>query len=355
MSTLTPAATTPATLAPNWGRAAGQPSALRTIEAHDADEHAHNLTAWEQHYDQLGAGAFVGRLTELHLPHMQVFREGTSQALRQSCRVWSDAFWFGVPDLTSSQPAPTRINGRLHGAHDIMVRPGDEPFELHTPDQHSLLGIVVQREALVQAAQQQGCQLNWRALQEAEVLHVQDAARLDCVQTLDTLLRLPLLAPQAQQDAVLGTVLAMLDTSEIDATARHSLARRQKVVAQARAHVLAHPDQAVTVPELCAQLHVSRRTLQYCFEDVIGLSPVQYLRAIRLNGVRRQLRALARDPQRAPGANAATGVQDVAAHWGFWHLSQFATDYRKLFGQTPSATLRPGAAATSRSSRAAVH
>jgi AraC family ethanolamine operon transcriptional activator len=33
-------------------------------------------------------------------------------------------------------------------------------------------------------------------------------------------------------------------------------------------------------------------------------------------------------------------VQDVAAAWGFWHLSQFATDYRKLFGTRPSDTLK---------------
>jgi AraC family ethanolamine operon transcriptional activator len=33
-------------------------------------------------------------------------------------------------------------------------------------------------------------------------------------------------------------------------------------------------------------------------------------------------------------------VQDVAAAWGFWHLSQFATDYRKLFGMRPSETLK---------------
>jgi AraC family ethanolamine operon transcriptional activator len=33
-------------------------------------------------------------------------------------------------------------------------------------------------------------------------------------------------------------------------------------------------------------------------------------------------------------------VQDVAAAWGFWHMSQFATDYRKLFGMRPSDTLK---------------
>jgi AraC family ethanolamine operon transcriptional activator len=33
-------------------------------------------------------------------------------------------------------------------------------------------------------------------------------------------------------------------------------------------------------------------------------------------------------------------IQDIASHWGFWHLSQFAQDYKKLFGELPSATLK---------------
>ncbi len=327
--------------APSWAGAAWACSGLRTTAAHDADEHAHNLTGWDQLYDQLSAGRFSGQLTERRLPHMQVFRESTSQALRQSCRVWSDSFWFGVPDDAGSEgcAAPTRINGRLHGRHDIMVRPGDEPFELVTPPSHKLFGIVVRREALVDAAKVQGCQVNWEGLQQAEVLHVQGAALSQCVQALQALLQPDQMAQPGMhchhalglQDGVLEVMLHMLDRSEVDTSVRNSFARRQSVVARARAHLLAHPDQPVTVPELCQQLHVSRRTLQYCFEDVLGLSPIQYLRAIRLNGARRHLR------EANPMHHA---VQDVAAHWGFWHLSQFACDYRKLFGEMPSETLK---------------
>jgi AraC family ethanolamine operon transcriptional activator len=54
---------------------------------------------------------------------------------------------------------------------------------------------------------------------------------------------------------------------------------------------------------------------------------MQYLRLIRLNGARRSLR----EP-----LSAAVSVRDVAANWGFWHFSQFSSDYRKLFGQCPS-------------------
>ncbi|MFN3886354.1 MAG: helix-turn-helix domain-containing protein [Aquabacterium sp.] len=326
--------------APLWGALASAHAGLHEVRAHDVDEHAHNLTAWQQHYDQLGPGRFVGRLTEWRLPHIQVFREQTSQALRQSCEVWTDSFWFGVPDPLAT--LPTRINGRLHGTHDVMVRPGGERFELVTPDRHSLFGVVVQRQALMDAAAQQGCRLDWHALQQAEVLRARDDARQACLHALDGLLPLSEPQPAARRDAdlqamegaVLSLLLDLLDTSEVDTAMRHSLARRQKVVTQAHAYVLAHPDQAVTVPELCERLHVSRRTLQYCFEEVMGLSPIQYLRAIRLNGARRHLREAALQGQ---------GVQDVAARWGFWHLSQFALDYRKLFGESPSETLNRGA------------
>src|SRR5881392_1921403 len=67
---------------------------IRTVEAFDADDHACNLTAWEQSYDQITPGQFHGVLAELQMPQMQVFLEQTSQAVRQSCCVWPDAFWF---------------------------------------------------------------------------------------------------------------------------------------------------------------------------------------------------------------------------------------------------------------------
>ena len=44
-------------------------------EAFDADEHAQNLTRWQQQYDQLTPGRFYGRLDEIALPALQVFKE----------------------------------------------------------------------------------------------------------------------------------------------------------------------------------------------------------------------------------------------------------------------------------------
>ena len=307
----------------------GNTHQIRTIEAFDADEHAHNLTDWEQSYDQITRGRFHGSLAELQLPQMQVFRECTSQAVRQSCCVWPDAFWFGLPE----QSDQTRINGRLAGGHAIMVRPGDCEFELLTPPDYAIYGIVIRREALLQVAELSGSQIDWSQLARAEVMHVDNASRTALLQTLSALLQDDggCTDSDLRQQVLLNALLALLDTSAVDSAVSSSFQRRQRIVAKARDLVLAQHDQAITVPQLCEQLFVSRRTLQYCFEDVLGMSPMQYLRLIRLNGARRHLRQ---------ASSQAWSVQDVAADWGFWHFSQFSSDYRKLFGESPSQSIQ---------------
>lgn len=87
----------------------------------------------------------------------------------------------------------------------------------------------------------------------------------------------------------------------------------------------------VTVPELCAVTGVSERTLQNHFKRELGMTPKVYMTGQRLNGVHRQLWKA--DAEK-------TLIVDVANTWGFWHMGQFAADYRKLNGELPSETLR---------------
>jgi AraC-like DNA-binding protein len=117
---------------------------------------------------------------------------------------------------------------------------------------------------------------------------------------------------------------AQVDTSELP-----TLERRKKLVDRACELMMGHADEPLSILEVCSRVGTSRRKLNYCFQDVLGTTPIKYLRSLRLNSVRRALR------QAAPGVT----IQDIASHWGFWHLSQFAQDYRQLFGELPSDTL----------------
>jgi AraC family ethanolamine operon transcriptional activator len=81
--------------------------------------------------------------------------------------------------------------------------------------------------------------------------------------------------------------------------------------------------------DLCRVARASQRTVEYAFSSVYGVGPKQYLRILRLNGVRRTIRA---------GPPEAAAIRDIAHRHGFWHLGHFAADYKRLFGETPDET-----------------
>jgi AraC family transcriptional regulator, ethanolamine operon transcriptional activator len=311
---------------------------VHTRVARDADEQAGNLSGWRQTYDQLTPGAFSGSISELRLPHLTVFCESTSHALRQTCQIPSDAYWFGIP---LQHDGPGQIDGHPIADDALAVMPSRHEFELMTLSGYRILGVVVD---------------------EAELRsHACDVERIDLAERIANR---RIWAAEPRRKAALGAMLRALLSAAHDAppllsevSARHlradilsmlfglgdaphadgppqarSRSYHYWIVTQARDYILANRDRPVAVPELCRQFHISRRTLQYCFEETLGMTPMTYLRAIRLNGARRDLCSM---QERPPGS-----IQTIAARWGFWHLSQFATDYRKLFGKRPSESLR---------------
>ena len=85
-----------------------------------------------------------------------------------------------------------------------------------------------------------------------------------------------------------------------------------------------------TIPELCKIANLSERNLQYGFKEYLGITPIRYLRLVRLNGVRRDL--LLSQPKK-------DRIVDIALNWGFIELGRFAGEYRQLFQELPSSTL----------------
>ncbi|WP_374569171.1 helix-turn-helix domain-containing protein [Ideonella sp.] len=317
--------------APAW-RAGWQHQSLL---AHDVDEHAARLSGWQQRYDQLTAGAFVGRLDQLSTGGAQVFRERTSQALRQRCEVWPGAVWCGITAVQDG----SRIDGRLVGEHGVMVCGQAARFELVSPAGHDILGVVIDRAALQRHAQATGMAIAWPMVDRAPWLQVTGPqrrlaqARLRAVLALagaaDDAHRQAAAAVGSLEEALLDAVVDLLERPAEPEAVRCNATARRHVVQQVHEWIAENPAAVPSVPQLCARLHISRRTLQYAFEAETAMSPKAYLRSIRLNGARRALR----------GGWGTTSVREAAAAWGFWNLSQFASDYRHQFGERPSDTL----------------
>lgn len=95
--------------------------------------------------------------------------------------------------------------------------------------------------------------------------------------------------------------------------------------------VRANAGRAVTAAEMTAIAGVSPRALYYGFKRTLGVSPMRYLKHVRLDRARAELRQA--------GESRRT-VTAIALASGYTSVSRFCRDYRAHFGETPTATMR---------------
>lgn len=116
------------------------------------------------------------------------------------------------------------------------------------------------------------------------------------------------------------------------APARQTASEYQpKFLSRTLDYLSVHAGNDISQADLVACSGVSLRTLQSAFKRHLGTGPMSYLRNLRLDRVRGEL-------ERASSNDTVIG--DIAARWGFYHLSHFTAAYRRRFGELPSQTLR---------------
>jgi AraC-like DNA-binding protein len=99
-------------------------------------------------------------------------------------------------------------------------------------------------------------------------------------------------------------------------------------VKRALVYMRSNVAEKITLPGLAANCAIPERTLLKQFKRFVGLSPLAYLRRLRLNLARGELLQADRD----------TAISEIAINCGFTHLGRFATEYRRAFNESPSAT-----------------
>jgi transcriptional regulator GlxA family with amidase domain len=113
----------------------------------------------------------------------------------------------------------------------------------------------------------------------------------------------------------------------------HKRASQSSLDLVLRAEILALTDldKPLQVAALSHTLGVSERTLRKAFNNTCGLPPCRHLRMLRLLQVRRSL---------SSAHDQVVTVTAIATSFGFAELGRFSVEYRKVFGESPSVTLR---------------
>ncbi len=308
----------------------------------DFDELSAATTAWDLDFVQLDAGPAPTALTQVSTPDLliQRFRFGRTYFQRGASSPNMRTFGFagtGAHDV--------RMFGDDLTASDLaLFRPGGD-FESVSQPGFACLAISIDAARLDEAfaAIEMRCPSGWQA-GECGLLRVDpkilQRMRSRGTQILDALEADPGVLGQSELLEELTFHLPIdlaLAIQSADGAPRLPNSRvRDLALRRALSFIEDNLDEAITIRSLCEEVGIGWTTLVHVFREHFGVTPKAYLRSVRLHRARGDLLDAA---PKAP-------IADVANRWGFWHMGQFAADYRRLFGELPSDTksrrLAPG-------------
>jgi AraC-like DNA-binding protein len=132
------------------------------------------------------------------------------------------------------------------------------------------------------------------------------------------------------EDELIHVMVACLTAGQ-PVTSGARLIRKARVMSRFEDYLADKPCEPLYLSEICSAIGVSERTLRDCCHDHLGMGPHRYLWLRRMHLTRRALR---------DADSARTSVTEIATAHGFWELGRFSVEYRNLFDESPSATLR---------------
>jgi len=234
----------------------------------------------------------------------------------------------------------TRGTGVLDvGRREIHLQPGrpqmwpDQPFRFAFEEYDQRL-VQISRAAVDEIAAERGRSAarvpldHTVQLTEAAVRQWRQTVQLISATTLDREAS-PLL--QAEMGRLAAVSLLELYPPAVTDLPAELLLPRNARIRHVVEYVHEHAHLPITSTELAAEANLSLRALQVAFARLLGVTPNAYIRSVRLDRVRGELRH---------GEPGRTVVAEVARRWGFAHAGRFSAAYAERFGEYPSDTLR---------------
>lgn len=314
---------------------------VQTLHHTEPFDNSTAFDGWDLEYIQISAGKYECYTKEIRLDGLQIYTEEGNSVVHEFGAAWGNSYVFAMPCQMKYEG---RINGQLWHRTVAAFR-GENEFDVLVPPM-KLLIVGISRDLFAdhlinvehitpQEWLKGGMQMVDDPIYVSLVTHtLSDLIDYYCTDPAN-------LSSASAQAGVMQVALesvSPLILSKLEPPIIFNGFSRTQIVRKAREFVLANIDGSLQISDVCRALGISRRALQYSFQDVLKVNPIAYLRFLRLNGARRDLLNAGERPIQ---------VKDVIARWGFWHFSRFSAEYKQLFNELPSETLRKALLETS--------
>ncbi len=300
----------------------------------DIDEQAARLHGYDQQYLQLSAGKYSGIFCAIESSSgFSIYIEETNQFLAQQGVVPPDSFALGI---LMDSPQPCMFDGSELEPNEMFLIHPEAEYDFNSVPGMQICIVNIPAERLIQDTPQSVPRLGKiegdpRIIEGISIFIKASVQRF---RADPALLSNPGVAEGFQNSVTSMLSWCLTLSMEIKPNGFPNVRKNNlSLYRNTRDLMYNSIDCNTSLMDICRTLDVSRRTLEYCFADVCGVSPARYFKTIRLNEVRRQLKS--------PNANADT-IGDIAARMNFWNLGRLAGEYSELYGEKPSKTRKSG-------------
>ena len=291
------------------------------FQAVEAMQAAGEAAGWEIEYRQMEAGLLEARTVFQPVGSSSLICETASRRLDIAAKTPKSAVTVLVP-LTGTR---VLINGRRLTDDRIMVLAPN--IDLHASTNSG--------------AEVWSLHLDMKLLEDGDDLDRLATYVLDgqtsnlekfrhAIKSSLDLERDSLLAHCESRFADLTEVLLSSGSQNGDSDSYHRR-HRHKALARAVEYIQENSAGPVRMSHVCAHAGVSQSTLERLFRSEFQQTPSGYLRARRLDAVRRSLKQ---------GLGEVKTISSIASEHGFIHMGHFSCAYRQQFGVLPSEDVR---------------
>lgn len=300
----------------------------------DFEAYAENMLKWNLELDQLSRGKFDGYVQQIILPNVIIQKYSVSQSLKLTGTAPKGFQNFSIPIKGETMPI---WKGKELGNDSIALFPENGEVEAITPDGFETYELAVSNNYMDKIRSYMG-------LSKDDIILIPDKV-YQCdkrlLNKLKLILKQSIYSLNTKSDAqtdknfieelehLTVSILLNLFTASVSEKDYKQTSKRRDALKRIEDVTNNLNLEHITVPDLCQQAGVSIRTLEYAFREKYNMTPKQYLRTIKLNKVKKTL------SHSNPTENS---IADIANQNGFWHMGQFAKDYKNLFGELPSET-----------------
>lgn len=304
----------------------------------DVIEQAAALPFWSQDYTQLSKGAFKGSVKSIHLNGIQLFTEKMNRAVDQIASAPQDCYVIGLPTIVEGESTWGHLPVIQHS---LITLSKNSQLYFRTSSVSEIVAVVIPASRLEDFARK----IEWWDFDEVmSLIKPVEFLPPDVAGRLLKILMHGLHSIPENTDGVNLDEKWVYFEEDLLSACMHALMHASKnshpyyfdhkvpryIVNQVRNFTLDNDGDPLSIEIICGKLRIKRRTLNQAFIRALGITPVTYMRNLKLQKVRMEL---------ASYPDNVGKIRNVASKWGFVHLSLFSRQYRELFGELPIETL----------------